>query len=73
MLQSALETAFRANIDVETLPTVIRELLREEGFSDEELARIHTPIGLDIGGKSSAEVALAIIGEIVAVQRGRRV
>lgn len=51
----------------------VRELLREEGFSDEELARIHTPIGLDLGGKSSAEVALAIIGEIVAVRTGRRV
>jgi xanthine dehydrogenase accessory factor len=51
----------------------VRELLAEEGFSEEELARIHTPIGLDIGGKSSAEIALAILAEIVAVRSGRRV
>jgi xanthine dehydrogenase accessory factor len=50
----------------------VRDLLREEGFTDEELARIHTPIGLDLGGKQSPEVALAIIAEIVAVRTGRR-
>jgi xanthine dehydrogenase accessory factor len=50
----------------------VRDLLREEGFSDEELARIHSPIGLDIGGKSSAEVALSILAEVVAVRSGRR-
>ena len=50
----------------------VRELLREEGFTDDELARIHTPIGLDIGGKSSAEVALSILAEIVAVRSGKR-
>jgi xanthine dehydrogenase accessory factor len=50
----------------------VRDILRDEGFSDDELARIHTPIGLDLGGKQSAEVALAIIAEIVAVRHGRR-
>ncbi len=50
----------------------VRELLREEGFTDEELARIHSPIGLDLGGKSPAEVALSILAEIVSVQSGKR-
>jgi xanthine dehydrogenase accessory factor len=50
----------------------VRDLLREEGFTNDELARIHTPIGLDLGGKQSPEVALAIIAEIVAVRTGRR-
>ncbi len=45
--------------------------LREEGFSDRELARIHTPIGLDIGARTPEEVALAILSEIVAVRHGR--
>ena len=45
---------------------------REEGFTDDELARIHTPIGLDIGGKSPPEVALSILGELVAVRSGKR-
>jgi len=51
----------------------VRDLLREEGFTDEELARIRTPIGLDLGGKSSPEVALSILAEIVAVRSGKRV
>jgi xanthine dehydrogenase accessory factor len=50
----------------------VRELLREEGFTDEELARIHTPIGLDLGGKSPPEVALSILAEVIAVRSGKR-
>jgi xanthine dehydrogenase accessory factor len=50
----------------------VRELLRDEGFTDEELSRVRTPIGLDIGGKSSAEVALSILAEVVAVRSGKR-
>jgi xanthine dehydrogenase accessory factor len=49
----------------------VRELLKDEGFTDDELARIHTPIGLDIGGKAPAEVALSILAEVVAVRSGR--
>jgi xanthine dehydrogenase accessory factor len=50
----------------------VRELLREEGFTDDELARIRTPIGLDLGGKAPAEVALSILAELVAVRSGKR-
>ncbi|HEY4132208.1 MAG TPA: XdhC family protein, partial [Gemmatimonadaceae bacterium] len=50
----------------------VRALLKEEGFTDDELARIHSPIGLDLGGKGSAEVALAILAEVVAVRNGRQ-
>lgn len=50
----------------------IRQMLSDEGFNAEELARIHTPIGLDLGGKGSADVALAILAEIVAVNNGKR-
>ena len=50
----------------------VRDLLREEGFSDDELARVRTPVGLDIGGKSPPEVALSILAEIVAVRSGKR-
>jgi len=46
----------------------IRALLAEEGFREEELARIRTPIGLDIGARSAAEIALAVAAEIVAVR-----
>ena len=45
------------------------ERLREEGVSDEVLARIQAPIGLDIGAKTPEEVAVAVAAEIVALRR----
>lgn len=44
--------------------------LKNDGLTDEQLAHLHAPIGLDIGGRTPAEIALSIMGEIVAVQRG---
>ena len=38
--------------------------LKQQGISDAALARIHSPIGLDIGAVSPAEIAVAIIGQI---------
>jgi xanthine dehydrogenase accessory factor len=43
--------------------------LREEGFSEAELARIHGPIGLTIGAKTPEEIALSILAEIIKVRR----
>ena len=45
-----------------------RRRLEEEGFGDSDLARIHGPIGLDIGAREPAEIALAILAEITAVR-----
>lgn len=45
--------------------------LKEMGFSDEQLARIHGPVGLNLGGKSPEEIALSIVAEIIAVKNGR--
>ena len=47
-----------------------RSALAEQGFSEAELARIHGPVGLDLGGRSAAQVALAIAAEIVAITSG---
>lgn len=46
--------------------SIVINRLREAGASDDELAKIRAPIGLDIGAVSPEEVALAIIAEIVA-------
>ena len=51
----------------------IRGMLAEEGFDTAALQRLHSPIGLAIGAKSAAEIALAIAAEIVAVREARRV
>jgi xanthine dehydrogenase accessory factor len=48
-----------------------RERLKGAGFTDADLARIHGPIGLDIGGREPAEIALAILAEITAVRYGK--
>jgi xanthine dehydrogenase accessory factor len=47
----------------------IRAMLAAEGFNDAELARIHTPVGVDIGARSTSEIALSIAAELVAVER----
>lgn len=46
--------------------------LRAMGVSEEFLSRVHGPIGLDLGGHTPEEMALAIVAEIVAVRYGRR-
>lgn len=47
------------------------EPLKEKGFPDEEIARIHAPIGLDLGGRRAEEIALSVIAEVTAVRHGR--
>src|ERR1043166_47605 len=50
-----------------------RERLRQAGFTAEEIGRLRGPIGLDLGGRDPAEIALAILAEITAVRYGREV
>jgi xanthine dehydrogenase accessory factor len=45
------------------------ERMRAEGFDAATLARIHAPIGLDIGAVSPAEIAVSILGEVIASMR----
>src|SRR5882762_8547347 len=44
--------------------------LRSEGFTDEQISRVHGPIGLDLGGRGAEETALGILAEITAVRFG---
>ena len=45
--------------------------LLESGFTAEEIGRIHAPIGFDLGGRKTEEIALAIMAEVLAVGYGR--
>ena len=47
------------------------EALRNKGFDDTEIARIHRPIGLDIGSHSPAEIAVATVAGLLADRNGR--
>jgi len=47
-----------------------REMLRRVGVTEEELARLHGPIGLDIGAVTPEEIAIAILAEMAAVKYG---
>jgi xanthine dehydrogenase accessory factor len=47
--------------------------LKEAGFTDAELARIHCPVGINIGAQSPPEIAVSIMAEVVLALRGPRV
>jgi xanthine dehydrogenase accessory factor len=70
----ALEKALRSPVGYigllgsTTTQATRQAALRERGFTDKELARIHGPVGLNLGGRRAPEIALAILAEIVAVQ-----
>ena len=48
------------------------DALRELGVSEEELQKLHAPIGLDLGSVQPEEIALSVLAEIVAVRHGRQ-
>lgn len=49
-----------------------RARLAEAGLNEAELARLHGPIGLPLGGRTPEEIALAVMAEIVAARNGRQ-
>jgi xanthine dehydrogenase accessory factor len=46
-----------------------RARMQAEGFGDDALARIRGPVGLNIGARSPAEIAVAIMAEITQILR----
>jgi len=74
--ERCMQAVVRANPDYTGLigskrrTSIVIDRLREKGATDEQLKKIHAPIGLDIGAVSPEEVALAIITEIIAQRRG---
>lgn len=52
---------------------VVNEQLRERGWSDEDLGRIITPIGIDIKGETPAEIAVSITAQLIENRASRMV
>ena len=47
------------------------EALKAMGFTDDDLARLRSPVGLDIGAQRPQEIALSIIAGVIAARSGR--
>lgn len=45
--------------------------LKEKGYSDDEISRVHGPVGLDIGAKSPSEIAISILAQLTAARHGK--
>jgi len=65
------ETAYVGMIGSRRKRALIYRALEEEGVTREQLARVHAPIGLDIGAETPEEIAVSIVAELIAV-RARR-
>ena len=72
-LMALLRTNCRYIGAIGSRPTTIErnERLKAEGFTDDDLERIASPIGLDLGAVTPEEVALSIVAEMIAVRNGR--
>jgi xanthine dehydrogenase accessory factor len=45
------------------------EALAARGLGKKDIARLHAPIGLDLGARTHGEIAIAIVAELIAVRR----
>ena len=50
---------------------LLYDALREEGVTDEQIAQVHSPIGLSIGSETPEEIAISIVAEIIQVRAER--
>lgn len=53
--------------------SLIIEDLKESGYSEEEINRIHAPIGLNLGAETPEEIAVSIMAEIIGVKYGKKI
>jgi xanthine dehydrogenase accessory factor len=60
-------------IGSERKAVLLREQLRSDGFPQEKIDALHAPIGLDIKAETPAELAVAILGQLIAVRRNAEV
>jgi xanthine dehydrogenase accessory factor len=50
---------------------LVAEMLREAGVGEARAAAIHAPVGLDLGGRTPAEIALSVLAEITQFRYGK--
>ena len=72
LLRGALQAGvgYVAMMASRTRSARLLEDLRDEGFGEDDLRRLHVPAGLRIGGRSAGEIALSVMAEVVADRHG---
>jgi xanthine dehydrogenase accessory factor len=72
VLSQALDTGagYIGMIGSQRKRDTIYSQLQKEGVADADLARVHCPIGLDIGAQTPEEIAVSIVAEMISVRRG---
>jgi xanthine dehydrogenase accessory factor len=70
VLEQALKTnaGYIGMISSRRKREAIYEYLMAQGFTQERLAQVHSPIGIDIGGETPEEIAVSIVGELIKVR-----
>lgn len=71
VLQGAVQAGYVGMIGSDRKVRRVLAELRAQGFGAEALARVHAPIGLDLGAETPMEIALSILAEVLQVLRGR--
>lgn len=73
MIEAVRQPAFYVGVmgSLRTSQARAARLARSGGLNDEEISRIVMPIGLNLGSKTPAEIALAVMADIVRIRRGR--
>lgn len=51
---------------------LVREVMLSEGYTEEELNRVHAPIGLEIGAETPAEIAVSILAQVIETKNKLR-
>lgn len=69
MARRGYEPVYLGMIGSRTKQRLVFEKLRAAGVDDRFLARVRTPIGLDIGARSHAEIAVSVAAELVRIRR----
>jgi len=66
----ATETGFIGLLGSRRKRETLLKTLEEEGFDSAQRARVITPVGLDIGAQTPEEIAVSIVGQLIAIRRG---
>ncbi len=65
------KTAYVGMLGSQRRVLTVKEMLKKEGVSDEALARVHAPIGIEIHAETPQEIAVSIMAEIIKVKRDK--